>query len=465
MSKPLKLTFIADTHHYSKTLGITGRQYELRSGSDQKCLGETDEILDSAFDLIAKSDTDYILIAGDITNDGERVSHTEFKEKLDKLSKSKKVYLITATHDWCCDKNPRRFSGDTVTHDVDTVPPEELYTMYEDYTIKDAVSTFRTHLGTYSYVVQLNDKVRLLALNDDQNGKGRAGFTPDHFDWIDAQLKKAKTDGCLMIGMEHHLLIPHINPLITGGGTCVGDREEVITRLADNGLRYMFVGHSHIQRTDDFTTPAGNTLTEINIGSLCGYPAPMVNVTIDDAMNLSYKVSRLEKFTLDGKEIDAQKFLKKHCTDLVHNVLNCTDKQEFADRMTALQTNGESIARFFAVIRPLLKYIKNDTLNRAFVRLKPFGIEKVIKRQWLVSYGNTKITDFIDQILLSAMDGSVKTYDRDSEYYQLVMAVVSIPSKIFKSNINMKKLIFTIDTILTGGKHNNQCETFGSDVL
>lgn len=331
--------------------------------------------------------------------------------------------------------------------------------MYEQYTIKDAISKFKTHLGTYSYVVQLNDKVRLMALNDDQNGKGRAGFTPDHFDWIDEQLKKANEDGCLMIGMEHHLLIPHINPVITGGGTCVGDREEVITRLADNGLKYMFVGHSHIQRTDDYTTKAGNKLTEVNIGSLCGYPAPMVNVTVNDDMTLSYKVDHLESFELNGKTVDAQKFLAKHLTDLVHNIINCTEKQEFADRMTAMQANGDSVARFFVVIKPILKYIKNDTLNRAFVRLKPFGIQRYVKREWLVTYGKTKIIDFVDQILMSAMDGSLKTFDRESEYYQLVMAVVSIPSRIFKSNTDLKRLIFAIDTILTGGKHNNQNET------
>lgn len=53
----MKITFIADTHHYSKTLGTTGKAYELRSGSDQKCLGETSEISDSAFEQIANSDT------------------------------------------------------------------------------------------------------------------------------------------------------------------------------------------------------------------------------------------------------------------------------------------------------------------------------------------------------------------------------------------------------------------------
>ncbi len=44
----LKLTFIADTHHYSETLGTEGRQYALRSGSDQKCLAETGAIIDAA---------------------------------------------------------------------------------------------------------------------------------------------------------------------------------------------------------------------------------------------------------------------------------------------------------------------------------------------------------------------------------------------------------------------------------
>ena len=459
MQKPLKLTFIADTHHYSKTLGTSGRQYELRSGSDQKCLAETGEIIDAAFEKIANSDTDFVLIAGDVSNDGELVSHIEFKKKLDRLAKKKKIYLITATHDWCCDENPRKFDGDTVSNDVETMPSFKLYPFYEEYTINDAIAKYETHLGTYSYVVQLSDKVRLLALNDDQNGKGRAGFKPKHFEWIDEQLKKAKDDGCLMIGMEHHLLIPHINPLITGGGTCVGDREEVITRLADNGLKYMFVGHSHIQHTDDYTTPSGNKLTEVNIGSLVGYPAPIVNVTVNDDMTLSYTVEHLEKFTLNGRETDAQPFLAKHCTDLVHNVLSCRDKEEFAARITALQANGGAVANFFFAIKPLLKFVDGATVGEMYKKLKYLGLARGIDKDAVHEFYNTKITDFIDRLLLSAIDGSVVKYDRNSAYYRLVMSIVSIPSKLLKSNTDMKRLIFTADTILTGGKYNNQNET------
>lgn len=80
-----KFTFLADLHYYSKILGTSGRAYELRSGSDQKCLAESGAIIDAAFDHLARSDTQAVLLAGDLTNDGEMVCHRELREKLDAL--------------------------------------------------------------------------------------------------------------------------------------------------------------------------------------------------------------------------------------------------------------------------------------------------------------------------------------------------------------------------------------------
>lgn len=119
MERPLKLTFLADTHYYSKSLGVSGRQYELRSGSDQKCLAETEEIITAAFEEIGNSDTDAVMIAGDLTNDGERVCHEEFRKLARGLAQKKPLYLITATHDWCCDGNP---AGMTETWFFTTCP-------------------------------------------------------------------------------------------------------------------------------------------------------------------------------------------------------------------------------------------------------------------------------------------------------------------------------------------------------
>lgn len=199
----MKITFIADTHYYSKSLGTSGKAYELRSGSDQKCLAETGEIIDAAFQQIANSDTDAVFILGDVTNDGEMVSHLEFREKLYQLQKKKPVYLITATHDWCCDENPRRFEGDKTFHDVPVMKSSDLPAFYKDFGPAQAADSFITDIGTVCYTIQLSDKIRVLCLNDDKNENDHAGFTPACRTWIVRQLQKAKADGAPSVLLQY----------------------------------------------------------------------------------------------------------------------------------------------------------------------------------------------------------------------------------------------------------------------
>lgn len=442
-----KLAFISDTHYFSPSLAEAGRSYDLRSGSDQKCLNETGAIIDAAFSHIAKSDTQAVMIAGDLTNDGEMVCHAEFRKKLYKLKKKKKVYVITATHDWCCDRNPRRFCGEAVYHDVETMPHEKLRDFYCDFGPRQADSEFITHLGTCSYTVDIGENVRLLALNDDQNGKGRAGFKEDHFQWIEEQMKKAEADGKIMIGMEHHLIIAHTNPLITGGGMCVGDREYVASRLADAGLRYMFVGHSHLQRVASFTSENGNTITQVNVGSLCGYPSPIVNVTVSDD-GLEIETDCVKSFVYNGVTYDTKEYLANHAKQLLSRILACKDldKTEFRDRLTALQLDGEKFENLYYIAKPLFKILDKATIKDAYRILRPFvkANERDIKL-----YENRKVTDFVYDILLSFFDGSNMKHEEGSAYYNIVMGVVSISCKIAPGKLT-NDLRDTIHTLLVG---------------
>lgn len=452
--QPFRFTVIADTHHYSKTLGTTGKAYELRSGSDQKCLAETGALLDAAFAKIAASDTQAVLIAGDLTNDGERICHEEFREKLYRLREKKPVYVITATHDWCCDENPRRYSGDQVSHDVPVMSSHELRDFYRDFGPDAAEAEFVTHLGTSSYVVRLSENIKLLALNDDQNGKGRAGFKEDHFRWIEEQIKKAREENCVMIGMEHHLLIAHVNPLLTGGGTCVGDREEVAARLVDAGLKYMFVGHSHIQHTDHFVSPAGNKITEVNVGSLVGYPAPIVNVTVNQDGTLRYQVDHLEEFTWNGKTVPALPYLREHALALVHRVLESSDKNDFAEKLTALQLNGEKMKKFYPIIRPVLRYLRKVTVWKLYKRIRFKA--KNIDRALIERHRDEKVMDYVDDMFLAFFDGTLTPHAPDSDYYLLVMSFVGALRGIAPENDTINKLYATCETLLTGGEYNNQ---------
>lgn len=457
-NKGTKLTFIADTHHFSRTLSSEGRAYDLRSGSDQKCLNETGGILDAAFSKFTKSDTDAVMIIGDLTNDGERVCHEEFREKLYDLQKSKPVYVITATHDWCCDENPRKFSGNAVYHDVPTVSHDELRDFYYDFGSKQALSEYITHLGTCSYTVDIGKNVRLLALNDDQNGKGRAGFKEEHFKWIEQQIKQARDDGKILLGMEHHLLIPHIHPLVMGGSTCVGDREYVASRLADAGLRYMFVGHSHIQRIDSFTSEKGNTITEINVGSLCGYPAPIVNVEIGER-GLKINTDFVESFEFDGKRINAGMYLKNKIYALVDRVLDGAEisQSEFCDRLTALQLNGEKFATIYPLAHIFAKYIKNETALGLYKKLKLFGLADSIRYSDVLDFKDKPVMEFVHEILLSFFDGGIVRHGEETSYYCLIMGVCDALVKLRACALTLE-IRQLVHNILTGSQPDiNSC--------
>ncbi|MCM1363692.1 MAG: metallophosphoesterase [Faecalibacterium sp.] len=433
-----KLTFIADTHHFSLSLAKDGRAYDLRSDSDQKCLKETGGIIDAAFSDIALSDTDAVMIIGDLTNDGERVCHEEFREKLYALKNAKSVYVITATHDWCCDENPRKYDGDTVSNDVPTMMHDELRDFYYDFGPKQAKSEFITHLGTCSYTVDIGDDVRLLALNDDQNGKGRAGFKEDHFCWIEEQIRQAKNDGRVLIAMEHHLIMPNVHALITGGGTCVGDREEVASRLADAGLKYMFVGHSHMQGIDTFTSQNGNTITQFNVGSLCGYPSPIVNVIVSDG-KLEVETNHVSKFSYNGRIYDAEKYLSANAYTLIDRLIETADadKSEFRDRLTALQLDGEAFQNLYLIAKPLFKALSKSTVKDVYKLLKPLKLADNVNSRDINILADKPIVEIIHEMMLSFMDGTTNYHEQGSAYYNVVMGAADALVKIKRCKLTL----------------------------
>ena len=203
-----KAAFLADIHYFSPTLGTKGRAYELRSGSDQKCLAESGAVVDEAFRLLAEGDADCVCIAGDLTNDGERVSHDEMLARMKALNEKKPVYAITSTHDWCSDGRARRYRGGETFWDVETYGPEDLPELYRCFGEKEEIASFRTSRGFDSRVFRLSDELRLIAVNDDCDGEGgRSGYSPAHLAWMTEQIKKARAEGAYVIAMEHHLLL------------------------------------------------------------------------------------------------------------------------------------------------------------------------------------------------------------------------------------------------------------------
>ena len=84
--KPFKFFVITDTHYFAKSLSATGDAYKEFMEFEQKCFAETSAINEAAFEYLAnQNEADTILIAGDLSFNGEKASHEEFVGLLNKL--------------------------------------------------------------------------------------------------------------------------------------------------------------------------------------------------------------------------------------------------------------------------------------------------------------------------------------------------------------------------------------------
>ncbi len=442
MPKKFKIAVVADTHYYSETLGNSGRAYKLRSGSDQKCLAESGKVIESAFSQMISEGAEAVLIAGDLTNNGEIKSHEEFREILYSVKKRIPVFVITATHDWCSDGKNNRYEDDKVISDVKFLNHGELRDFYKDFGPDEAISEYVTHLKTSSFTVQLCDGLRLLALNDDQNSKGTgAGFSDEHFLWIEEQLRKAREDGQKVIAIEHHPVIPPVHPVITSGSS-VAEREYVASRLADAGLECIFTGHLHMEDESFFESENGNVLHQYSLGALCGYPGNITYAEFDGA-SLSVRTEKTENHGM----------LADKSFSLVMNVIDgiIEGKKEFSDRLTALGANGEKLSKMHIFVKPLAKFFKKATVGRTYRIIRRLLLWQIPKQDKTDEYCKMKLCDAVKTVFLSVFGEGLSLPDTDG-LYKRVTSIAGFPSKIFPDKKIFGDIKSLVEAILNKGK-------------
>lgn len=298
MEKPFSFYLVTDTHYYDSSFKRTGEAYEKRSITDQKCVAETPAIIDAGFRQIANDDDcNVILIPGDLVYRGEYKSHIGFRDKLYKLKEQgKQVYLITARHDYS--GNPVEFDGDRLI-EVKGMPREELRDFYKDFGFGDALSE---HKESMSYVAQLSDGIRLLALNCDGDCKDFKGIWDNQMQWALEQIKVAHNDEQYIFAMTHYPLLPFSPIMNFIGDAKLTDWESTAQKFADAGLDLIFTGHMHAQAVTDYKTQKGNTITDVQTGCFVGCPCAYRKVTFSD----DNKKAEIKSYTIDDFDYDKQ---------------------------------------------------------------------------------------------------------------------------------------------------------------
>lgn len=445
---PLKIQFITDTHYYSRKNGTEGKAYKKAESKSQKIIRDSDLVIRAGFDMLCQdTSTDIVVLAGDTTRDGELNSHEEFIEMLRDLKKrGKRVYVITATHDFRDGGVADGYDGDNKI----TVPAVEdrhdLWNMYYEFGPNEAIAT---HPESMSYVVQLAPGYRLFALNDDTNGKPEgergSGFSDDCMEWILAQLKDAQENDQYVIAMTHHPMIaPSPFYAIIGKGDMQRNHETTREIFADAGLHCMLTGHTHIHDISVITSKKGNKFYDVACGALLGCPPTMRNVTFDPA-NAKIDVETVMIKDVPGIDTNGKPFdeyMRTFFFGMIAELIEAaaTDIDRLAEMTDAFSIPGEKVKKVGWLIKPVAKWLNKLTFKKVWRLCKK---ESGLKKSDIADIADNRVVDFILELVQNLYCGD-SPYSPDTREYRITCGMLNVIDSFLNT------IHFSIGKVLKG---------------
>jgi 3',5'-cyclic AMP phosphodiesterase CpdA len=274
----VKIAVLSDLHYMDPSLlKADGSAFQMYLMQDPKLLAESGAILQQIIRKLLDERPDLVLISGDLTKDGELVSHKSLIRQLEVLRLNKiKVLVIPGNHDI---NNPdaKIFNGDNAIPTA-TITPENFKSLYSSYGYRNAIATDPASL---SYVSEPVKGLRILAIdaNEYYNNTSDycvvAGKIKDAtMVWIKQQLADAKARGKAVIGMMHHGLIEHfMGESVLFPDYLVDDYNAKADELMRAGLKVIFTGHFHAN--DAIEQTSGDlSLVDIETGSPVIWESP-----------------------------------------------------------------------------------------------------------------------------------------------------------------------------------------------
>lgn len=301
-SEPLhRMAIMSDVHLMAPQLLIHGgKAFDDYIANDRKMLIQSPELLDSVTHQVEQFHPQVVLITGDLTKDGERVSHELLVNRYLKPMEEQgiRVFVIPGNHDV---NNPHAkiYKGDE-TERTKSVSPADFAHIYKEYGYGEAIARDPHSL---SYVVQLEPKIRLIAVdaceyenNDyDKDLCVTAGrIKPETMDFIKRQAEEAHRLGMDVLMMMHHGIVSHFNWQDKVMKEYLVDHwRKQAKKIAKMGIKICFTGHFHAQ---DVSQKYG--LTDMETGSTVSYPHPYRLIEVDgDKGTLSIRTEQVRQLT------------------------------------------------------------------------------------------------------------------------------------------------------------------------
>ena len=283
------IVVLSDTHVMGPGLLVNdGAAWQKELANDRKLFDYSQEVFDVLMETMLSEKPDMVLITGDLTKDGELLSHQYVAGQLNRLREAGiKTFVIPGNHDFGS-KHALIFDGDQSSK-AEVVSREQFTELYRNHGYGAESLRDETSL---SYCCEPVEGLLLIGLDSGTDGR----LEDSTLEWACQQAAQAQQQGKYVLAMMHHALLPHFNAedqLLPS--SVVQNYETVRNRLADAGVQVVLTGHIHISDiAKDYNADLTRSIYDISTGSVISYPCDYRHLSLsEDRAQLSVSTNRI----------------------------------------------------------------------------------------------------------------------------------------------------------------------------
>lgn len=339
--KEIKIIQATDMHYLSSELTDNSPEFvDMLLGGDGKMTHYIDEIMDAFVDDVIEAKPNYLFLSGDMTFNGEKLSHLDLVEKLEKVRKAGvTVLVIPGNHD--IDYPFSMGFKDGYSYQTDRFLKADYEATYQDYGLAKASTRDEE---TFSYFYPLSKDIQVLML-DVNTGVEFGKVSDKTLEWIKENLEASTQKGIRTIVVSHQNLLHHSETLQSGFSIKNGEQLSEIFKEYD--VKLNLSGHTHVQNIKD----SEQKLYDVVTSSLAVYPSQYGMITISPkTFEIEYNTEKTkisqwaQKNSIEDDNLkDFESYSLQFFTDVsYYKLYNQLDEQGLTDK------EREAMAMLFA---------------------------------------------------------------------------------------------------------------------
>ena len=347
VSAKVRIMLISDPHVMGPGLLINkGEAFDSANLLDRKLNDYSSAIFDEIIAVALKEKPDLFLISGDLTKDGELLSHQYVVQKLYELKEAGiRAFVVPGNHDMGT-VDAHYYDGDD-SYKAETINTSQFAEMYQDFGYGADVEQEPT---TLTWCCEPFDGFVLIGIDTGHDGSPLNGvISYETYQWVQQRAKAATAAGKEVVVMMHHALFPHmINAekisstyavklgMPNGDGNYTYYSYSTLrNHLADAGVGVVLTGHVHaLDIAKDANKDLTRTIHDISTATCAAYPCPYRLLTLNDDRTMSIRTHYITE--LPGVE-DFQALAKERMiTGLKNLALLYTGNEEAADLLAEI---------------------------------------------------------------------------------------------------------------------------------